>query len=62
MTKIKPQEFSGKKFKKDEPPEELWCHCYATCFVKYPPLIHYHPEWIDFMKKYVFPLTKRPDQ
>lgn len=37
--------------KKDEPPEELWCHCYASMFVKYPPMIHHHAEWVEFIKK-----------
>jgi hypothetical protein len=53
---------STKDRKKDEPAEELWCHCYASMFVKYPPEIHHHPEWVAFMKKYVLPLKKRPGE
>lgn len=36
--------------KKDEPPEELFCHCYANNYVKFPLVIHDHPEWNKFIK------------
>lgn len=44
---------STKDRKKDESAEELFCHCYASMFVKYPPQIHHHPEWVDFMKRVI---------
>ena len=43
--------FSVPNRKKDEPAEELWCHSFAAHFCKYPPLIHYHKVWDDFIKK-----------
>jgi hypothetical protein len=39
--------------KKDEPPEELWCHAYANHFIKFPMVIHSHPEWTNFIKKVI---------
>lgn len=36
--------------KKDEPPEELFCHAFAATYCKYPPKIHYHDEWVKFIK------------
>ena len=37
--------------KKDEPAEELFCHTYANTYIKFPLVIHYHPKWIEFIKK-----------
>ena len=30
--------------------EELFCHGYAASYCKNPPMIHYHEEWIKFIK------------
>lgn len=37
--------------KKDESAEELFCHSYAAKFCKFPPSVHFHPKWINFIKK-----------
>lgn len=41
------------KHKLDQPPEELWCHCYSNHFSKNKIKIHDHPEWDAFMKKFI---------
>ena len=35
--------------KKDEPPEELFCHAYANTYAKNKIEIHNHPEWEQFI-------------
>jgi len=40
-----------KNKKEDESAEELWCHSYAASFCAHPPTIHYHLEWVAFIKK-----------
>jgi hypothetical protein len=40
-----------KNKKKDESPEELFCHSYAATFCQHPPSIHDHPEWRSFINK-----------
>jgi hypothetical protein len=42
-----------KNKKKDENPEELWCHNYANYFAKNKIVIHTHPEWARFLKKFI---------
>jgi hypothetical protein len=49
---------STKNRKKDESAEELFCHGYAAMFAQFPPEIHYHQEWIKFMKERVFPIKQ----
>lgn len=39
--------------KKDEPPEENWCHAFANTYSKNKVVIHTHPEWEEFMKRVV---------
>lgn len=36
--------------KKNEPPEELFCHAYANTYCKHQVVIHTHPEWEKFIK------------
>jgi hypothetical protein len=36
--------------KKEEPAEENFCHAFAAYYVKYPPIVHSHPEWKRFIK------------
>ena len=33
--------------------EELWCMCYANYFAKNKIVIHTHPEWEAYMKKFI---------
>lgn len=42
--------FSVENRKKDESAEELWCHSFAAVYCDHPPAIHYHPEWVRFIK------------
>ena len=42
---------SVKDRKKDEPPEELFCHAYANHFAKNKIVIHNHPEWDHFIAR-----------
>lgn len=37
--------------KKDEPEDENFCHAFANQYVKFPLVIHDHPEWKKFIKK-----------
>lgn len=39
--------------KKDETPEELWCHHFANSFVKYPLVIHSHPTWKAYLDRFL---------
>ncbi len=39
-----------KEKKKDEPPEELFCHAYANTYANQQIVIHTHPEWEKFIK------------
>lgn len=41
---------SVKNRKKDEPAEELFCHGFAATYCDHPPVIHYHDEWVKFIK------------
>lgn len=41
---------SVKNRKKDENAEELFCHAYAASYCKHPPVIHYHPVWVRFIR------------
>ena len=38
------------KKRQDQPPEELFSHAYAATYCKNPPAIHYHKEWVEFVK------------
>lgn len=38
------------KNKMNQNDEEIFCHGFAACYAKNPPTIHYHPEWIAFIK------------
>lgn len=38
------------KNKQNQEPDELFCHGYAATYCKNPPAIHYHKEWVDFIK------------
>jgi hypothetical protein len=40
-----------KNKKEDETAEELMCHAFAATYCEHPPVIHYHPEWVKFIKK-----------
>jgi hypothetical protein len=31
--------------------EELFCHAFASAYVKHPPLTHAHKEWMDFIRR-----------
>jgi len=41
---------STKNRKKNENAEELFCHAYGATYCDYPPIIHYHKNWIKFIK------------
>lgn len=47
--------------KKDESPEELFCHGYACHFAKNKIAVHDHPEWHGFMDK-ICRIKKRIDK
>lgn len=41
---------SVKANKKGEPPEELFCHAYASAYCKNPVVQWHHPKWVEFIK------------
>jgi hypothetical protein len=44
---------AGTKQKMKQNAEELWCMCYANYFAKNKIVIHTHPEWEAYMKKFI---------
>jgi len=44
---------AGTKDKMHQNAEELWCMAYANHFAKNKIVIHDHPEWDNFIKKFI---------
>ena len=38
------------KNRQNQEPEELFCHAYAAAYCNHPPVIHYHKQWLNFIK------------
>ena len=39
--------------KKQEPDEENWCHAFSNHFVKNKVVLHTHPEWEKYFKRFM---------
>ena len=42
--------YDAVKHKQKQGMEELFCMAYGAAYAKHPPVIHYHKEWIKFIK------------
>lgn len=41
---------ANKDRKKEEPEEEQFAHAYAATYAKHPPMTHFDPTWVKFIK------------